>query len=481
MVRFGFVFLLAFAMLLMSCAPADVQDEDEATVEQDMVADNETAPSLTSTSGSMPTVVFFNGQVITMDPNLPKAEALAVLGEDILAIGTNEEIQALSGSETRVIDLGGKTILPGFVDPHTHTLTYGGLTLEEAQQITLEGGTTTVGAAAISPDRLNNLMQQLESTKLRIRTSLYLTYNLKCSPLDGTWLLEYPPMLDTNEMIRFPGIKIFGDKGYMACGLGAMSVELPPELVAERGGGPYGDLILSLEEMTQVIAKHQALGYQVIIHATGDRTVETALDAIEAALAGKPNTFRHRIEHNDFVRPELLSRYGEIGIVPIIRGRSWSPVCSLNENDGVHWFGESVHPWFYLHRSLLDANPGLPIAWHSDGASTTKHPIRDLYFLVTRKEISGDGVTACEPPDWFVAEAITVEEALRLMTINAAYALFIDEKVGSLMPGKFADLIILSDNPLTVDPDSLIDLAVLMTMVGGRVEYCQVGYETLCP
>jgi len=83
-----------------------------------------------------------------------------------------------------------------------------------------------------------------------------------------------------------------------------------------------------------------------------------------------------------------------------------------------------------------------------------------------------DDGSLCEPPDWYLAEAITVEEALPLMTINGAYALFMEEKVGSLKTGKFADLIILSDKPLTVDPDAIIDLEVLMTMVGGGVEYC---------
>ena len=87
----------------------------------------------------------------------------------------------------------------------------------------------------------------------------------------------------------------------------------------------------------------------------------------------------------------------------------------------------------------------------------------------------------CEPPDWLAAEAVTVEEALRMMTIGAAYALSMEEKIGSLKPGKFADLVILSDNPLTVEPDSLIYLEVLMTMVGGRVEHCAPKYETLCP
>ncbi len=84
-------------------------------------------------------------------------------------------------------------------------------------------------------------------------------------------------------------------------------------------------------------------------------------------------------------------------------------------------------------------------------------------------------------PDWLAAKAITVEEALRIMTINGAYALFMEEKIGSLKPGKYADLVILSENPLTIPPDSLIDLQVLLTMVGGNVEYCSPGYEDLCP
>ena len=68
-----------------------------------------------------------------------------------------------------------------------------------------------------------------------------------------------------------------------------------------------------------------------------------------------------------------------------------------------------------------------------------------------------------------------------MMTIDAAYALFMEEKIGSLKPGKFADPVILSDNPLIVDPNSLIDLEVLMTMVAGRVEHCVPGHEALCP
>jgi hypothetical protein len=74
-----------------------------------------------------------------------------------------------------------------------------------------------------------------------------------------------------------------------------------------------------------------------------------------------------------------------------------------------------------------------------------------------------------------------VEEALRMMTINGAYALFMEEWIGSLRPGKFADLIVLSEDPLTAGPDTIRDIDVLLTMVGGSVEYCAPGAETVCP
>ena len=137
----------------------------------------------------------------------------------------------------------------------------------------------------------------------------------------------------------------------------------------------------------------------------------------------------------------------------------------LNE----HWFTSLVHP-------------GLPVAWHSDtGSGNVIRSMDKLYALVTKRQIHPITRDICYPPDWLAAESVSVEEALRMMTINAAYALFMEHKVGSLKPGKFADLIVLSENPLEVDPDSLPDIEVLVTMVGGKVELCKNGYGSLCP
>ena len=108
------------------------------------------------------------------------------------------------------------------------------------------------------------------------------------------------------------------------------------------------------------------------------------------------------------------------------------------------------------------------------------NPFVNLYGFVVRKEIAKDG-SICEPPDWAAANRISVEEALRIMTFNSAYALFLEDVIGSLEPGKFADMIIISENPLTVDPEALDDIEVLMTMVNGKTVFCASGFSDYCP
>jgi hypothetical protein len=189
---------------------------------------------------------------------------------------------------------------------------------------------------------------------------------------------------------------------------------------------------------------------------------------------------RHRIEHNASVRPDQIPLYNDIQPVAMVFGGSiacwWS---QANEQFDQSPEGESVN-WEWPTRSLIEANPDVVFAWHDDVPVFPLGSIEQLWGFVTRKELAEDG-SICEPPDFAAAQAIPVETALKLMTINAAYALFRDEQVGSLEAGKYADMIILSDNPLTIDPDDLINLRVLVTMVNGRAEYCNQGMLSRCP
>ena len=138
-------------------------------------------------------------------------------------------------------------------------------------------------------------------------------------------------------------------------------------------------------------------------------------------------------------------------------------------------------PWLEDWRAFLDANPDLPVAWHSDWPYASINPFLHLYSYVTRQQVDEDG-TVCFPPAWLAAHAITVEEALPMMTINTRLTrYFREDELGSLKAGKFADMIILSDNPITIDPTDLINIQVWMTMSSGNVEYCAAGFKSICP
>ncbi|UCB43006.1 MAG: amidohydrolase family protein [Dehalococcoidales bacterium] len=426
-------------------------------------------------------IVFINGKVVTMESAMPYAEALAVRGEYILAVGSDEEVSAFIGPETDVIDLEGKALLPGFVDAHNHhfdnALFNRGMTLKEAQQVALESGTTTMANMYTDPHVLEVMQAFEQQGALRVRISLYLNYNDNCGGGRrnlGDWYKNHSPVLDPSAMLRIIGVKIFSDGG--SCLRPAFSLDLPEWAVLD---GPQGDLFVTEEELAAVINEVQAAGFQAAIHAMGDRAIETVLNAIDVALDGQPNTYRHRIEHNYNIRPELLTRYGDLGIVAVVwRPRTYAVTIPEYYMRGfIDMHGETVRSWFNPWRSLLDANPGLHVAWHSDYPAVGDGPIPDLFGLVTGNQRAPDGVGVCEAPAWVAAEAVTVDEALPMMTIEAAYALFMEDWIGSLKPGKFADLVVLSDNPLTVQPDSLIDLKVLLTMVGGQVEYSVAGLD----
>lgn len=412
-------------------------------------------------------IIFHNGTILTMDETAPQSEAIEITGEKITAVGSNKRILALARAETMVVDLNGRTLMPGFVDAHTHLFNdadqYFNMSVEDVQQLALANGITTIGDLYIDERFLKEM--QAFAPALRMRTSLYLVMTDNCGKVLGDWYKEYPVTRHPGEMLRIGGVKLFADGG--TCERPALSYELRP-------GEGLGDLFHTQEALNEMVLAAHTAGYQVAIHAIGDRAVEQAQNAIAYALDGQPNRLRHRIDHNSVIRPELLSRYGEIGIIPVVFGLY--PHCST--------FGPppplAYQAWEWPTRALLEMNPGLPVAWHGDDPFFGRvRPLDDLYGLITRNDVDMDG-NVCPAPDWHQAHTLTVADALPMMTINAAYALFRDEEVGSLEVGKYADLIVLPGNPLTAVPEALLEMDVLLTMVGGRVEYCTPDAADLC-
>jgi predicted amidohydrolase YtcJ len=428
--------------------------------------------TLTPTSAaSGADIIFTNGPILTMDKEAPSAEAVAIQGNQIAALGAAAELEALRGNHTIVVDLAGHTLMPGFVDAHSHLFQSSQDPLPD-QEMAIEAGLTSIGEFYTDQGVLDQLMALAEAGELRMRVNAYLIATTNCGDLTGDWWRAYQPnqQLAPNLVVR--GIKIFSDGG--SCKIPAISIEYP--------GGGMGDLFFTQDQINQLVADVQDAGFQAAIHALGDRALEQVQNAIAAALNGGPNIYRHRIEHNATIRPELLPRYGEIGIIPVIFGTYSTCIRTTGESARFKYIlPEEYGAWDWPWRALVDANPDLPIAWQADyPIFENLSPVYHMWGMVTRRQANADG-SICEPPDWLAAGALRIEEVLPMMTIHAAYASFSDDMVGSIAEGKLADLVILSDDPLTLESDALKDIQVLMTMIDGKVEYCAAGSESLCP
>jgi predicted amidohydrolase YtcJ len=442
------------------------------TVETSLLPTETQLASTKAISELRATMIFYNGMILTMEAGIVTT-ALAIQGDRVLDLGNDENMLRLAGPDTILIDLEGRTIMPGFVDPHSHLFNSWEGDLMGAQEYAFAYGITTIAEMGPEEGVIQELMSLNVLDRLRLRISIYLLHVDNCGNLLGAWYLEdYPASREPGEKLQFPGIKIFNDGG--SCNAPAVSFEY-------LDGSSYGDLYLTVEELSNIITEAQNYGYQVAIHSLGDRAIEVSQSAIARALEGGANIYRHRIEHNALLRDDLIPRYSEIGIIPLIFGAF--PTCFFVDK-GDRWAyatPEEYQVWEWRWRPLIDANPDVHVAWHADYPPLgTLDPIDHLYGFITRQQVRGDG-SVCEPPDWAADDLLSVEEALSMMTIEPAYALFREDEVGSLKAGKFADLIILSDNPLLIDPDSILDIEVLMTMVGGKVEYCIQGMEVICP
>ncbi len=419
-------------------------------------------------------VIFFNGTVLTINDAQPTAEAIAIQGNTILAVGDLETVLAYQDDAAQLIDLEGRTLMPGFVDAHSHMFTdyqgQGGSILDVQQQA-LAQGITTIADMGGDTGQLVTALRQLEADgDLRMRVSVYLVRINNCGEDISVWYQDIPQSIEPGALVQVPGVKIFTDGG--SCNIPAMSVEYP--------GGGMGDLYFTQDGLNRLFAELDAAGYQVAAHALGDRAIEQALNAIESVNGGGNNRMRHRIEHNATVRPDMVERYNQVRPVATIFGHFSACLWQGDTSQFKYILGEEYRAWDWPYRTLIEANPEVVFAWHGDVPIFPLSAIENLWGFVTRQEIGPEG-QICPPQDWALDETIPVKTALELMTINSAYALWRDAEIGSLEAGKLADMILLSDSPLAVPVDNLIDLQVLVTMVNGRAEFCAPGMETFCP
>jgi predicted amidohydrolase YtcJ len=409
-----------------------------------------------------PDAIFYNGIILAMDDNQPQAQAIAIEGERILAVGTNDEILALKDSSTQVFDLQGKTVMPGFIDSHSHRLTqrykWGFSTLQEAVTEALSQGWTGVDELAIDQSQLQELIALDAQGGLRSRVNVYLMVNTFEGNSLGDWFRAYQPGQQISPFLRIAGLKIFIDY--------------------DSGR----KLLFQQTELNELVRQLQTEGWTISVKAISIQSHELALNAFEYTLNGESNDLhRHRIEHSIAASDEQVDRMARLGIIVCIQPSlpgvtSFDPdTYKMRDENGA----ANVWRWSdYLNGGVfMIASPLNPYPDVEEHLSPTHiSPMGLLYRSVTKIGVGGQ-----QPPEWMLEKSLTVEQILPLLTINGAYATFDEDVKGSLTPGKYADLVILSDNPLDTSVDGLLGIQTMMTMVGGRVEYCAARQEWLCP
>ncbi|MDH3690449.1 MAG: amidohydrolase family protein, partial [Gammaproteobacteria bacterium] len=220
----------------------------------------------------------------------------------------------------------------------------------------------------------------------------------------------------------------------------------------------YGMLLYEADELIpKVVRAHQA-GLRVCVEGLGDRGIDFALDAIEAALEARPaDDHRSRVEHCCCVTPQILDRIKRLGVVDSsATGFMYSLGDAYIDNRG-----EAEMKYMWPHRSLIDA--GIHVAGHSDAPVCDINPWEIIGAMVTRKTDSGRRIG----PD----EAVTIEEALRAYTNEGAYIGFEEHIKGSIEPGKLADLAVLRQDPFELDPEAIKEMTVDTTILNGEVVF----------
>jgi hypothetical protein len=221
--------------------------------------------------------------------------------------------------------------------------------------------------------------------------------------------------------------------------------------------GYKGNVLESQEDLNAWCERVHRAGIQLNCHANGDVAIDHVLTAYERALRLLPQRdARPKITHCTLITDELVRRMKVIGAVPAL----FTSYAYYNP-DKFRFYGEEIMKRCMAYRSLLDA--GVPAAAGSDFDPGPFSPLMGIQGMVTRTGWNGEV--------WGANQRITVDEALRVNTINGAYATREESIKGSISPGKLADYVVLAEDPHTVDPSTIKDIRVVRTVVGGAMMY----------
>jgi predicted amidohydrolase YtcJ len=520
-----------------------------------------------------PDVILFNGNIWTVNARQPRAQAVAISGGRFLAMGSNDEVLPLASGAAKKIDLGGKTVLPGFIDAHSHPAVaglshlrmvdcdlrsiseilralreraaktpsgqwvlgfkYDDTKTAEGRPLTLKdlddavpdhpafvehrgGHTAWVNTLALkaakvdenTPDppggkydrdaatgKLDGHVREVARetfeklfpgftrddhregvkliSKMMSRTGITSVTDASGSPDD---LRAYQDARDAGDLSLRVYCHIYNafiDQMLAAgvrTGLGDDWVKVGAQKsvcdgsISERTarlsqpyiGRPndFGILVTDEEHLYTLSRKAHEAGWQLGTHANGDVGIDTTLRVYERLQKEMPRRDpRFRLEHCTVINDSLVARIKALGAIPT----PFSTYAYYHGEKMKEYGPDRVNNMFAL-RTFLDA--GIRPTQASDYPPGPFEPMMALRSEVTRTDSKGNV--------WGPRQRISVEEAIRVGTINGAYASYEENIKGSIEAGKLADLVVLGRDPFKVDPMELIDIPVERTMVGGK-------------
>ncbi len=507
-------------------------------------------------------LVFVDAKVWTMNPSKPHAEAVAVRGNRILKVGTNQQIKGLIGKKTKILNLKGKTVVPGLIDTHIHVADFGRclmwLDLSSAQSIkdlqnllkektkqtqtgkwivgrgwnenhfkekrllthkdldeaapgnpvilyheaamicaanskalalagitsktvTSSGGSIDKTAAGeltgIFRGSATNLVWQAvaepTAEELVDATSLACQQIVQAGITSIDWIILSENELSLIQTLQAKGklpvrVNVIVPHEFLKCASGFASTD---PLKLRLGGAiiftdgyldsktaalmqPYSDdpdnsgkMMCTPQELAAWVAQVLALGLQPVIHAMGDRAVDTALSVIEQT----PKKVRFRIEQAAVLNQQLVKRLSAQDVVVSVQPKmvpTEFEVWSATEH-----LGTERARWLHPLKTLLKA--GVKVAGGSDCPMEPLNPLLGIQGAVTRES--------------YPEQRLTVEEALRAYTLDAAYCSGEENLKGSIEEGKLADLAVLASDPTAVEEGKIKDIAVTIVIVDGKV------------
>lgn len=319
--------------------------------------------------------------------------------------------------------------------------------LRRADRLYASRGWTAVHSMSVAQDEVDILRMMARDSALGLRVDNYMD-------LSGAGeVLATGPSADSTGRVRVRGIKLYADGA-----LGSRGAALLAPYADKPGW--TGLIVTPHDRMVALMRKAKAVNAQVAVHAIGDRGNRNALNAMAEVLGAAHTARRWRIEHAQIISPQDLSRFAAMGVTA-----SMQPSHAIGDlYFAPARLGAARLKGAYAWRSLLKS--GAVVCAGTDAPVEKGDPLIEFYAAVYRHSLSGYA-----GPDWGLDETVSRGQALKMLTLSAAYAVGREHELGILDVGKRADVSVFSKDLMTVAPADILKATPVLTMTGGRITH----------